>query len=86
MKEYYKIDLTINYALGIFITLISFWACGGMVDTLVLGTSANAWEFESLHAQVKRQDKKFILSFIMFIEFKPVREFTGKFIFYGFYY
>lgn len=22
-----------------------------MVDTLVLGTSANAWEFESLHAQ-----------------------------------
>ena len=57
-----------------------------MVDTLVLGTSANAWEFESLHAQVKRQDKKFILSFIMFIEFKPVREFTGKFIFYGFYY
>ena len=28
------------------------WACGGMVDTLVLGTSANAWEFESLHAQL----------------------------------
>ncbi len=28
------------------------WACGGMVDTLVLGTSANAWEFESLHAQI----------------------------------
>ena len=27
------------------------WACGGMVDTLVLGTSAQAWEFESLHAQ-----------------------------------
>ncbi len=26
-------------------------ACGGMVDTLVLGTSAQAWEFESLHAQ-----------------------------------
>ena len=26
------------------------WACGGMVDTLVLGTSAKAWEFESLHA------------------------------------
>ena len=25
-----------------------------MVDTLVLGTSANAWEFESLHAQTKR--------------------------------
>ena len=23
-----------------------------MVDTLVLGTSANAWEFESLHAQL----------------------------------
>ena len=29
------------------------WACGGMVDTLVLGTSAQAWEFESLHAQIK---------------------------------
>ena len=29
------------------------WACGGMVDTLVLGTSAKAWEFESLHAQIK---------------------------------
>ena len=27
-------------------------ACGGMVDTLVLGTSAQAWEFESLHAQI----------------------------------
>ena len=25
-----------------------------MVDTLVLGTSAQAWEFESLHAQFKR--------------------------------
>ncbi len=24
-----------------------------MVDTLVLGTSAKAWEFESLHAQLK---------------------------------
>ena len=31
------------------------WACGGMVDTLVLGTSANAWEFESLHAQFNRR-------------------------------
>ena len=40
-----------------------------MVDTLVLGTSAQAWEFESLHAQIKRQDKTFTLSFIMFIEF-----------------
>ena len=28
------------------------WAGGGMVDTLVLGTSAKAWEFESLHAQL----------------------------------
>ena len=26
-----------------------------MVDTLVLGTSAKAWEFESLHAQIKPQ-------------------------------
>ena len=32
------------------------WACGGMVDTLVLGTSANAWEFESLHAQVFQKE------------------------------
>ena len=31
-------------------------ACGGMVDTLVLGTSANAWEFESLHAHHKGQN------------------------------
>ena len=31
--------------------LPTIWACGGMVDTLVLGTSAKAWEFESLHAQ-----------------------------------
>ena len=29
--------------------------CGGMVDTLVLGTSAKAWEFESLHAQFNRR-------------------------------
>ena len=34
---------------------ISFWACGGMVDTLVLGTSAKAWEFESLHAQISKK-------------------------------
>ena len=34
------------------------WACGGMVDTLVLGTSANAWEFESLHAQIKSTPSK----------------------------
>ena len=47
----------------------TIWACGGMVDTLVLGTSAQAWEFESLHAQTKRQDKKIILSFIMFIRY-----------------
>lgn len=26
-----------------------------MVDTLVLGTSANAWEFESLHAHIKKR-------------------------------
>ena len=26
------------------------WACGEMVDTLVLGTNAQAWEFESLNA------------------------------------
>ena len=33
----------------------SLWACGGMVDTLVLGTSAKAWEFESLHAQLLKK-------------------------------
>ena len=32
------------------------WACGGMVDTLVLGTSAKAWEFESLHAQISKKE------------------------------
>ena len=32
------------------------WACGGMVDTLVLGTSAKAWEFESLHAQLLKKE------------------------------
>ena len=29
-----------------------------MVDTLVLGTSAKAWEFESLHAQIKGNDNR----------------------------
>ena len=29
-----------------------------MVDTLVLGTSAKAWEFESLHAQIKGNGKR----------------------------
>ena len=33
----------------------AIWACGGMVDTLVLGTSAKAWEFESLHAQLLKK-------------------------------
>lgn len=28
-----------------------------MVDTLVLGTSAKAWEFESLHAQSLKEPK-----------------------------
>ena len=28
-----------------------------MVDTLVLGTSAKAWEFESLHAQFLKEPK-----------------------------
>ena len=27
-----------------------------MVDTLVLGTSAKAWEFESLHAQITKKE------------------------------
>ena len=42
------------------------WACGGMVDTLVLGTSAKAWEFESLHAQLLK--KPLIISGFYFIE------------------
>ncbi len=29
-----------------------------MVDTLVLGTSAKAWEFESLHAQTLKMSLK----------------------------
>ena len=41
----------------------SAWACGGMVDTLVLGTSAKAWEFESLHAQIS---KKEVLMYLFF--------------------
>lgn len=34
-----------------------------MVDTLVLGTSANAWEFESLHAQTLKG--RFMASFFV---------------------
>ena len=39
------------------------WACGGMVDTLVLGTSAQAWEFESLHAQTEGYSLCYTLQF-----------------------
>ena len=49
--QYSKNFLTIK--LGCYtlkLVLRHTWACGGMVDTLVLGTSAKAWEFESLHA------------------------------------
>ena len=35
-----------------------------MVDTLVLGTSAKAWEFESLHAQIS---KKEVLMYLFFL-------------------
>ena len=34
--------------------IIGLWACGGMVDTPVLGAGARAWEFKSLHAQFFR--------------------------------
>lgn len=48
--------MTNHYALVINIYILKqAWACGGMVDTLVLGTSANAWEFESLHAHIKKR-------------------------------
>ena len=45
-----------------------------MVDTLVLGTSAKAWEFESLHAQILNQEPKG--SF--FIERKETRAPQGE--------
>ena len=50
--------MTIKFGLGIFtsVPLHILWACGGMVDTLVLGTSAKAWEFESLHAQISKKE------------------------------
>ena len=35
-----------------------------MVDTLVLGTSAQAWEFESLHAQIFRAFGLFFYAYI----------------------
>lgn len=47
-RSYYTVILPSSTWQDGFENLI--WACGGMVDTLVLGTSANAWEFESLHA------------------------------------
>ena len=34
-----------------------------MVDTLVLGTSAQAWEFESLHAQTGGYNLRYALQF-----------------------
>ena len=38
-----------------------------MVDTLVLGTSAKAWEFESLHAQLCKKNLDFSLKFFFFV-------------------
>ena len=49
-----------------------------MVDTLVLGTSANAWEFESLHAQFKRKDTSngvLFVAIIAFLAFQPLLSF-----------
>ena len=39
-----------------------------MVDTLVLGTSAKAWEFESLHAQIKGNgSRSFFYTKVLFV-------------------
>lgn len=44
-----------------------------MVDTLVLGTSANAWEFESLHAQIIKQTMTFVIAcFILSVSILPI--------------
>ena len=57
IQVFYKKPLTIKNVLVIFnFVPANAWACGGMVDTLVLGTSAKAWEFESLHAQILKKD------------------------------
>ena len=48
--------MTIFFVLAIFNSVPITRACGGMVDTLVLGTSAKAWEFESLHAQISKKE------------------------------
>ena len=50
-----KIERTDSWQSSLFTIVLKYIenhirACGGMVDTLVLGTSAKAWEFESLHA------------------------------------
>ena len=38
-----------------------------MVDTLVLGTSAQAWEFESLHAQFDNKTDRFIIGLFLYL-------------------
>ena len=54
------------------------WACGGMVDTLVLGTSAKAWEFESLHAHQKEANIFMIwASFFMRVNVVKMRSNSG---------
>ena len=58
------------------------WACGGMVDTLVLGTSAKAWEFESLHAQLLKKTPAgvFFSNFVLSVTRNPlgVRRICGR--------
>ena len=41
-----------------------------MVDTLVLGTSAQAWEFESLHAQTGGYNLRYALQFCLMSEMR----------------
>ena len=54
------------------------WACGGMVDTLVLGTSAKAWEFESLHAHHLKQESERILFLCVWGDEKSYFESSSK--------
>ena len=56
-----------------------------MVDTLVLGTSAQAWEFESLHAQIFRAFGLFfnayikvLLSLNIVTKMSPVNDFFAE--------
>ena len=57
-----------------------------MVDTLVLGTSAKAWEFESLHAQIKGNDyRSFFYANFLFAHRPLTQDCCSVFATTGFY-